>query len=170
MTGYKEGIMLEPPDEGSLILLDSSAVMYFLATADESPSGARRGAVENFIHVAASSGWRLAASTAIWIELLEGPLARRDREAAEACRRFLADSSRIYLREVDVVVAERAAALGASLPTARRRTYSSLDLIHIATAIELGAQAILTNDEAWASVPLCPPLILVDELAAEINR
>jgi predicted nucleic acid-binding protein len=110
---------------------------------------------------------KLVASTAVWAELLEAPIAAKRSELAASYRRLLSDSSLIVLREVDVAIAERAAALAASLPQARRRGLSSFDLVHIATAIELDAKAVLTNDEAWRSVPYCPPLLLVDELAAE---
>jgi len=71
------------------------------------------------------------------------------------------------LRELDVAAADAAAALAAALPGALRRSLSSGDIIHIATAIAIGATAVLTNDEAWRAAPRCPPLILVDELAAE---
>jgi hypothetical protein len=40
--------------------------------------------------------------------------------------------------------------------------------VQIATAVALGATAVLTNDEAWRAVPRCPRIILVDELAAEL--
>ena len=81
-------------------------------------------------------------------------------------RRLLADSRRIELRVVDVAAAEEAASLAASLAPARRRWISSADLVHVATAIAAGAKAIFCNDESWRELPACPPLILVDELAA----
>lgn len=145
-------------------MLDSSALVYLLEGESGSP---RRNAVERFLERERSGGPRLAASTIVWTELLERPLAERDEALASRYRGFLADSGRIVLREVDVAVAERAAAIAASLKGASRRKFSGYDLIHIATAIELSAKAVLTNDEAWASVPHCPPLLLVDELAAE---
>jgi predicted nucleic acid-binding protein len=149
---------------GSIVLVDSSAIVYLV----EDPSSSRRRlAVERFFAEAGSRGARLLASTLAWSELLEGPLARGEPEIAAAYRRLLADSSRIELREVDVAVAEAAAELASALPGARRRIVSSGDLIHIATALVLGAAAVLTNDEAWRGIPRCPPLILVDELAGE---
>jgi predicted nucleic acid-binding protein len=149
---------------GSIVLVDSSALVYMVEGEGSSP---RRAAVERFFEEAASRGSRLVASTIVWTELLEGPLSAGESELAAAYRSILADSSRIALREVDVAVAEAAAELAAALPGSKRRRLSSGDLLHIATAIEIGASAILTNDEAWRAVPRCPPLVLVDELAAE---
>jgi predicted nucleic acid-binding protein len=147
---------------GSLVLADSSALVYLVEGEDSSP---RRAAVESFLAEASSKGLRLAASTIAWSELLEGPLARGEADVAAAYRRLLSDSGRIVLREVDVAVAEEAAAISASLAPALRRSFSSGDLMHIATAVVLGADAVLTNDEAWRSISRCPPLLLVDELA-----
>jgi predicted nucleic acid-binding protein len=152
------------PAPGSLVLVDSSALVYLIEGAEDSP---RRGAVKRFLAEAESRGTRLCASTVAWAELLEGPLASGRLELASAYRRLLADSGRILLREVDVAVAETAAELAAALPAARKRIVSGADLLQIGTAIALGATAVLTNDEAWRSVLRCPPLILVDELAAE---
>jgi predicted nucleic acid-binding protein len=145
----------------SLVLADSSALLYLV---EGSPG--RRAAVERFLEESAAGGTRIIASAVAWAELLERPLARGDTELAARYRRLLS-SSRIELRVIDVAVAERAAALGASLPRSARRALSDADLFHIATAIVAGADAILGNDEAWGSVPDCPPLLLVDELAFE---
>jgi predicted nucleic acid-binding protein len=151
-----------PP--GAVILVDSSALVYLI----EDPEGSlRREAVAGFLERAKDEGLCLAASTAAWAELLEAPFAAGDQALAARYRVLLSDSSRIALRELDVAVAERAALIAASLKGPRRRGVSSYDFLHIATAIELGAAAVLTNDGAWASVPGCPPLILVDELVAE---
>ena len=68
---------------------------------------------------------------------------------------------------MDVAVAERAAVLSASLAPALRRRLSPADLVHMTTALVLGASAVLGNDEAWREIPSCPPVIPVDELAFE---
>ncbi len=151
-----------PP--GSLVLVDSSALVYLV---EGEPGSGRRHAVEGFFARAAAEGWRLAASTLSWLELLEKPLAAADAGLAARYRSLLSDSARIELRVVDVAVAEGAAALSASLGPALRRRLSPADLVHIATALTLGASAVLGNDETWREVPACPPLVLVDELAFE---
>lgn len=154
------------PPLGSTVLVDSSALVYLVEGAEGSP---RRSAVERFFARAEAGSPRLVASTIAWLELLEKPLAAGDGALADRYRALLADSSRIELRVVDVAVAEGAAALSASLPPELRRRLSHADLVHMATAILLGATAILGNDEAWRSVPGCPALILVDELVFELG-
>jgi predicted nucleic acid-binding protein len=157
-------MILEAPP-GSIVLVDSSAFVYLVEGAEASP---RRAAVERFLGEAAERGLRVVASTLAWMELLAKPLAAGDEALAARYRRLLADSSRVELIVVDVAVAERAAAIIASLPPTARRRISEVDAVQIATAIEMGAAAVLTNDEAWRAVPRCPSLILVDELAAEL--
>lgn len=150
--------------EGAIVLVDSSALVYLV----EGESGSsRRGVMENFLVEAAQRRLLLVASTLVWAELLEKPLAAGDAALASRYRALLSDSTRLELRVVDVAVAERAAALSATLAPAFRRSLSAADLIHIATALVAGASAVLGNDEAWRDVPPCPPLILVDELAFE---
>ncbi len=150
----------------SIVLVDSSALVYLV---EGEPASPRRRAAEAFMAESAKRGWRLVASALIWQELLEKPLCAGDAELATRYRRLLADSRRIELRVVDVAAAEEAASLAASLAPARRRWISSADLVHVATAIAAGAKAIFCNDESWRELPSCPPLILVDEVAAELE-
>ena len=150
---------------GSIVLVDSSALVYLV----EGESGSlRRRAVEDFAAESLERGWRLIASTLAWTELLEKPLAAGDSALADRYRALLSGWS-VELRVVDVAVAEGAAALSAALAPARRRSLSQADFIHMATAIAAGARAVLGNDESWRGVPGCPPLVLVDELAAELQ-
>jgi len=160
--------MMELPlPPGSLVLVDSSALVYLV---EGQPGSTRRGTVEAFMAQAAARDCSLVASTLVWTELLEKPLGAGDGELAAAYRRLLSDSGRIRLSVVDVAIAERAAALSASLPQALRRKFSLADLVHIATAQTLGAAAILGNDGTWRALPSCPPLLLVDELAFELGN
>jgi predicted nucleic acid-binding protein len=158
--------MLPGIDPGSIVLVDSSSLVYLI---EGEPGSARRGAMESLLAEAAAAPLRLVASTIAWAELLEKPLEAGDGELAARYRRLLADSARIELREVDVAVAEAAAVLAASLPRARRRGLSTGDILQMATAIVAGAAAVLTNDEAWGLAPGCPRVILVDELAREMD-
>jgi predicted nucleic acid-binding protein len=152
------------PRQGSIVLVDSSVLVYLVEGEEDSP---RRRAAERFLGEAAARGARVVASALAWMEVLAKPIATRDEGLAARYRRLLADSSRVELIVVDVAIAERAATIIASLPPAARRRISQADAIHVATAIEVGASAVLTNDEAWRLVPRCPRPILVDELAAE---
>jgi predicted nucleic acid-binding protein len=132
--------------------------VYLVQDAPDSP---RRAAAARFLDAAAKGELALVASAIAWTELLEGPLRSGDAGLAERCRALLADSSRIRIESVDVAIAEEAAALRA------RRGLGLADSLHIATAVVLGADAALTNDEAWRGVPECPRVLLIDELAFE---
>jgi predicted nucleic acid-binding protein len=144
------------PAAGSVVLVDASALVYLVEGGDGNP---RRAAVARFFEAAARGELGLLVSAVAWAELLEGPLRSGDAGLAARCRALLADSSRIKVEPVDVAIAEEAALLRA------RRGLGLADCIHIATARVLGADAALTNDEAWRRVPECPPVLLVDELA-----
>ena len=150
--------------DSAVILVDSSALVYLIEGEPDSPRRARGRALPGRC---GRKGWRLVASALIWTELLEKPLAAGDARLADRYRVFLA-GGRIELRVVDVAIADRAAELFASLAPGMRRRLSSADLVHIATALVLEARAILGNDDAWRRVSRCPPLFLVDELAAEL--
>jgi predicted nucleic acid-binding protein len=141
---------------GSVLLVDSSALVYLVEGANGSP---RRAAVSRFLEAAARGEIGLVVSALAWAELLEGPLRSGDAALAARCRALLADSPRVRVEPVDVAIAEESALLRA------RRGLGLADCIHIATARVLGADAVLTNDEAWRRVPECPPVLLVDELA-----
>ena len=149
------GLGLAP---GSLVLLDSGPIVYLV----EGNPGPRPAVAASFLEAADSGALRLAVSAIAWSELLEGPLSAGDEALAARYRRLLADSRRILVVPVDVAVAEEAARLGAG---GGRKPLGLADRIHVATAIVIGAEAVLTNDEAWASEPACPRVLLVDELA-----
>jgi predicted nucleic acid-binding protein len=153
---------IDLPDMG--ILVDSSALVYLV---EGDPSSPRRRAMEFLVAEAQARGIGLKASTTVWMELLAKPLAEGRAELAARYRALLADSSRIELCVIDVAIAERAASILASLGPAGHRKISEADALHIATALTIGAGAILTNDEAWRSVPGVPRVLLVDELAYE---
>ncbi|HET7839614.1 MAG TPA: PIN domain-containing protein [Rectinemataceae bacterium] len=148
-----------PP--GSIVLVDTAAFVYLLEG-----SGARRRVVEASFASARERGLDLIASTIVWTELLDGAGPRA--ELAAGYRSLLADSARIRLIGVDVAVAEEAAGLLAAARAAGR-PLGLADSLHIATAIVMGAKAVLGNDEAWRQVPPCPPLLLIDELAFDLE-
>ncbi len=131
------------------LLLDTNALVYLLQGCGE-----RQAVVTACIGLARRGGIRLMVSAIVWTELLSGV---PDAEAGEY-RRLLAEPGLVLTREVDVAVAETAAAV-------RRRWRLPLpDCIHIATAGIAGFD-ILGNDAAWRSCADCPRLWLVDELA-----
>jgi predicted nucleic acid-binding protein len=146
---------------GGVVLVDAAPLVYLI---EGSGAANRRGrAVLAFMTEVAARGASIIASTLLWTEILEGPLARKDLALAARYRALLADSSRIVLVPLDAAIAEEAARLAAL------RGLSREDAVHIATARVSGAAAVLTNDEAWRELPECPRLFLVDELAFDID-
>jgi len=137
-----------------VVLVDSSALIYLIEGSER-----RRETVAAVLEAVADSGGRAVASTIVWTEVLARPLSERNAALAERYRILLADSRRIQLVPVDVAIAEEAARLvagnGLGIP----------DALHLATALVHRANAVLGNDEAWKSVPGCPRLLLVDEIA-----
>jgi len=173
---------------GDLVLVDTAPLVYLVegsppragargaAHPGGSPpdvaAGGRTGAAAPdrraraaaaFFAAAEDGGLRLAASALAWTELLARPLREGDEALADRFRSFLADSKRLYLAPVDAAIADAAAALRG------RRRLELADAVQIATALVLGAAAVLTNDEAWRRVPDCPRVILLDELAFELE-
>jgi predicted nucleic acid-binding protein len=174
-------------EAGDLVLLDSAPLIYFLeAEAGKAPPEAeasRAKLVGDFLEAAHAGGIRLVASTLAWTEILRGPLAIADRLRAEAGRRLLAASPFLCLEPVDVAIAEEAAGLLALFPGGSGRRLELADSLHLATAIVLGAAAILTNDGAWADILALrsdtqakkgkgrglPRVLLLDELLFEAS-
>lgn len=156
---------------GDLVLVDTAPLVYLVegasggagAALPRAASSRRAGAAAAFFAAAEERGLRLAASALAWAELLAKPLRDGDEALADRCRNFLADSRRLYLAPVDAAIADAAAALRG------RRRLELADSVQIATAIVLGAAAVLTNDEAWRRIPGCPRVILLDELAFELE-
>lgn len=166
---------------GDLVLVDTAPLVHLVeggpprggagargaALSGGSPPGAapdrRARAAAAFFEAAEEGGLRLAASALAWTELLARPLREGDEALADRFRSFLADSRRLYLAPVDAAIADAAAALRG------RRRLELADAVQIATALVLGAAAVLTNDEAWRRVPDCPRVILLDELAFELE-
>jgi predicted nucleic acid-binding protein len=171
--------------KGDLVLLDSTSLVYLLEGGTGEVAGKRRHAtVRDFVDAARGGGIDLVASTLAWTEVLRGPLARGDAAQAAAARRLLSDSATIRLEAPDVAVAEEAAAL-ISPGGGAGGSPGLADAVHLATAMVLGAAAVLTNDGAWRAVleravPAMgrggtkgrglPRVLLVDELAFGLAR
>jgi predicted nucleic acid-binding protein len=151
--GYNHPMVAHKPEASNIILVDTSAILYYVEKAP------RRGeAVSRFFSDALADKKILAVSAIVWTEALIRPLRDNDTALADCYRAVLADSTKIRTEPVDVAIAEKAAMLRAryNLPLA--------DATHIATAVIINASAILTNDEKWREIPECPEIIIIDEL------
>jgi predicted nucleic acid-binding protein len=165
--------------KGSRILLDTAPLIYFVEAAEKSQSLV--SAATALFAALRDEGFELCASTLLWTELLEGPLASGDARLADRYRALLADSNFVRLIPLDVAIAEESARLMAS-PLLKGRL-ALADSVHLATAIVEGAQALLTNDEALREIAhklarvdqgdgprrrTLPEILLFDELAFRI--
>jgi predicted nucleic acid-binding protein len=179
------------PEKASL-LVDTAPIIYFIEGPCSSAVDmkARYEVARLFFDEARKGSLRLIASTVAWTEVLERPAMgdlpkatpeRGGSEAAEgkavAYRRLLSDSSSVCIAPVDVAIAEEAARLIAASrrgPTkGPRRSLELADALHLATAVVLGVDAILTNDGAFRSalrdLARPPRILLVDELAFDAD-
>jgi predicted nucleic acid-binding protein len=91
-------------------------------------------------------------------ELLVHPERDEDHDAMERISDLLSEDG-MFVVGVDRRIARRAAALRAATLRARRRM-ALPDAIILATAIETGCDAIVTNDGDWRKVADIPVVIL----------
>lgn len=115
--------------------IDSAPLIYYI---ENHPSYA--SAVQKVIERAEAGQIRLATSVLTLTEVLSQPLEKQAPGIAEAYRAVLLESPELSLLPVDLAIAERAAQLRAiyRLKTA--------DALQIATALQSGCEAFLTND------------------------
>jgi predicted nucleic acid-binding protein len=144
-------------DRGSLLVLDTNALVYLVEGSDR-----RRGFMKAVWEEGRGGRFRFAVSALAWTELLAKPLSQGDEVGAERWRRLLAETPCLEVAGFDVAVAETAALLRA------RSGLALADAATLATALVLGAEALLTNDEAVAAAAVAgggPRGLLIDELA-----
>src|SRR5215203_321207 len=121
--------------DGSLVLLDTVAIIYFL---EQSP---RYGAAASELFERIVAGHLDAvASALVLMEVLVAPLQQGDTGRATAVSRELRRFPNLRLRGVDVAVAERAAELRA------RHRLRTPDAVHAATGLHHGAAWVVSND------------------------
>lgn len=169
---------------GALLLVDSSPLVYFVEGGFVEGGGVagkrfegsdrRRAAMEALFGAVREGALNLALSAIAWTELLGKPLAPG---LSLAYRRLLAETPKLSIIPVDVAIAQMAAellsggpGLAGSEPQRGRARLSLPDALHLATARVVGADAVLTNDEAWLSLaPRDLHVALFDEFAAAIS-
>ena len=91
------------------------------------------------------------------LEVLVVPLRAGHESLASDYRRVLNHTKGLTLYPVDHAVCERAAKMRADHPWLR-----TPDALQIATAVEHGAQIIVTNDNRWKRLKEIPVVVLED--------
>lgn len=125
----------------SRILLDTSVCIYYL---DRPEQDARRRFLLPAVRAAEAAGLELVVSAVTLVELLVGPLRRRDLRSEAAVRLFTGELCRVV--PVSGAIAEQAARLRAD------HNLGTPDALVYATGLTEGVDAIIANDVRWKRV------------------
>jgi predicted nucleic acid-binding protein len=93
------------------------------------------------------------------LEVLVKPMRDGRIDLADAYRRLLTNSTNLQLHALDTGISERAARL-----RAQHNWLRTPDAIQIATALERGAEVLVTNDSRWKQFGEIEILLLKDYL------
>jgi len=141
--------------QGQLIALDTAPLIYFI---EEHPT--YLPILNPFFEKLDKGSIRIVTSVITLSEVLVKPLRDGDTQLAQQYREILHNVEGLTLVEISVDIAEKVAQL--------RSQYSlrTPDAIQIATALQSGATALLTNDVRWPVLPNLQMLVL-DKLIAQ---
>jgi predicted nucleic acid-binding protein len=141
--------------EGKLVAFDSAPLIYYLEKHPRYLPLSRElfGAMASQLTVGLTSVLTL-------LEVLVVPLRAGAESLANDYRRMLNHTRGLTLYPVDHAVSERAAKMRADNPWLR-----TPDALQIATALEHGAQLIVTNDNRWKRLREIPVVVFDDYLA-----
>lgn len=131
---------------------DTAPIIYFIEAHPTYDA-----LVTRIFHLISSGVLNGLASTVGLTEVLVLPLRLQHEELAQRYRNLLLNSHNFHTLDITPAIAERAADLRA------RYNLRTPDALHVATAIEAGCQAFLTNDSALKRVSEIKVLLL-DEL------
>ena len=140
------------------IALDTAPLIYFI---ERHPAYFERMLL--IMHSVDQGGMRAVSSTITLAEVLVQPLRAESSDLAKQYEEVLTNSHNFRLEPVTASVARLAASLRG------RYALKMPDALHVATAIEAGCDAFLTNDAAIKRVTEITVLIL-DELELEEPR
>ena len=134
---------------GQIVGLDTAPLIYYL---EEHPT--YLPLVDPFFDALARGDLYAVTSTVTLIEVLTQPLRHGDAALAAQYRSLLLNNRGIGMRAVSVAIAEEAARLRAAY------TLRTPDAVQLATALDAGASAFLTNDARLAAIPDLRVLVL----------
>ncbi len=137
---------------GKLVAFDTGPLIYYI---EEHPS--YLSAAEELFTAFDSGAAQGLTSVLTLQEVLVKPLRERRDDIAKMYRQVLSNSTNVTLHSVDQSICESAAGL--------RAKYSWLrtpDALHLATAIRLQADLMMTSDERWRQVSEVAVFLLKD--------
>ena len=140
--------------EGKLVAFDSGPLIYYL---EEHP---RYSALSDELFDAIRDERAFGLTSILTLmEVLVLPLRTGREGLASDYRRLLNHTEGLTLYPVDGAICERAAKMRADNPWLR-----TPDALQVATALEHGAQVMVTNDKRWKRLKEIPVAVLEDFL------
>ena len=143
---------LTPAITGKLVAFDSAPLIYYfeehieyLAAADELFNAISQGLTRGM------------TSILTLLEVLVKPLHSGRHDLAGDYRRILCNTQGVAIYPIDRNICERAAQLRAD-----NIWLGTPDAVQIATALEHGAEVIVTNDERWKRLSQIPIVVMKD--------
>lgn len=143
---------LAPLITGRAVAFDTAPLIYYL---EEHPTYLPL-ADELFDAIDAGNANGMTSVLTL-LEVLVKPLRDGRSQIADEYRQLLTGSSNLKLHAIDEAVSQRAASLRASHAWLR-----TPDALQLATALEHGADIIVTNDERWKALNEIKVIVLKD--------
>lgn len=125
-----------PDNRSPLVYFDANVFIYAMETDDDRGLLARRWVMQ-----VDRGEVRAVTSELTCGEVLPHPVARGDRELVDGYHRLLKHRPMLQVRSVDRSIILRAVHIRAEFNT------ELPDAIHVATALDMGCEALLTEDE-----------------------
>ena len=136
------------------VFIDTAPFIYYIEAHPQFGLLAKE-VVDSF-----QSGRITAFTSVITItEVLSKPIERGDEKLARKFAEFLKHGRNLNLIEISTTIAERAGELRGQYPDLR-----TIDAIQIATAIDVGADAFLTNDRKLKQIKEVKVFVLMNYL------
>lgn len=143
---------LAPLITGRAVAFDTAPLIYYL---EEHPT--YLPLVDELFDAIDAGNANGMTSVLTLLEVLVKPLRDGHSQIADEYRQLLTSSSNLKLHAIDEAVSQRAASLRAGHAWLR-----TPDALQLATAIEHGADVIVTNDERWKGLNEISVIVLKD--------
>ncbi len=143
---------LAPLITGQAVAFDTAPLIYYL---EEHPT--YLFLVDELFDAIDAGHANGMTSVLTLLEVLVKPLRDGHSQIADEYRQLLTSSSNLKLHAIDEAVSQRAASL-----RARHAWLRTPDALQLGTAVEHGADVIVTNDERWKALKEIRVIVLKD--------